>query len=171
MIHFIEVLPNPSGRDTDGEWIKIINGGDGSVDLTGWTISDAGGKTFSFNGLSIEQRKLDKGEKISIGYKATGINLNNSGDTLTLRDSTGGVVDEISYTGPVADDEIIFAQDLIQGVANDSNAPRLDNLALIEQAGTVGIQSVTPIFIAIAISVVSGLGIGAFVKGVFSNRN
>ena len=80
MIYIKEVLPNPVGRDTEGEWIKIVNTGDNSIDMSGWKVYDASGKTFSFKqGYSIAPNK-----EATLTYQETRIVLNNSGDTLTL---------------------------------------------------------------------------------------
>ena len=34
MVYFKELLPNPVGKDTDGEWIKLINIGEETVNIS-----------------------------------------------------------------------------------------------------------------------------------------
>ena len=49
MVFIKELLPNPVGRDTDGEWIKLVNTGDTTEIIGGWALSDASGSEFVFS--------------------------------------------------------------------------------------------------------------------------
>lgn len=89
-----EFLPNPIGKDTEGEWIKLFNDGDVAVNLNGWQIKDASGKTFSFYNLEI-----DPGKYLTLDYKTTKISLNNNGETLFLYDSKGSLIDKAEFIG------------------------------------------------------------------------
>jgi len=120
MVFIKELLPNPVGPDTDGEWIKIVNTGDESVDVHGWSLSDTSGKTFSFQkGTSISSMT-----EITLKYSQTKIQLNNNGDTLKLRNSVGETVDTLAYSGQVSDDEIIIAERFLE-VTTDTNSTPL----------------------------------------------
>ncbi|MEK9170334.1 MAG: lamin tail domain-containing protein [Patescibacteria group bacterium] len=96
-----EFLPNPVGKDADGEYIKIFNDGDKAVILNGWSVKDASGKTFSLSG------SLDGGKELSLPYLQTKISLNNNGEQIFLYDSAGKLVDELSYSGQAEEGKII----------------------------------------------------------------
>jgi len=96
-----EFLPNPVGKDADGEYIKIFNDGNKAVILNGWSLKDASGKTFSLSG------SLDSGKELSLPYLQTKISLNNNGETIFLYDSAGKLIDELSYAGQAEEGKII----------------------------------------------------------------
>jgi len=86
-----EILPDPEGDDSEGEFIEIYNYGDSEIDLTDWKIED-GGSSFTLSGTigSEEFRVLWRNE--------TGIALNNNGDELKLYGDNNKLIDEISYS-------------------------------------------------------------------------
>lgn len=114
-----EVCYRPQGQraDPNGEWIVIANDCDKTISLTGYTLSDnERNGTYHF-GQGVE---LKSGEKLVLAYDveafaraayplapnvkvigygadARGLQLNNNGDDLTLRDPTGNLVDEVWY--------------------------------------------------------------------------
>jgi len=92
-------LPNPAGSDTEGEVCELLNTSQNSVHLDGWTLSDASGKTFSFQDLSI-----GPGETLSLPRSKTRLALNNDSETLTLFNALHEVVDEVSYDQKARDD-------------------------------------------------------------------
>ncbi len=94
-----EVLVNEAGSDVNGEFVELVNSGTAAVDLSGWTLSDAAGLRHTFaSGTS-----LAAGRALVIYGGASGIpsgipavaastgslNLSNSGDTVTLKNSAG----------------------------------------------------------------------------------
>ena len=107
MVFFREALPNPAGEDTAGEWIKLANTSDESVDLSGWTVSDAGGKSYTLG------TEAPPHSELVLEYSLTGITPNNGGETLTLTNNEGIVVDTLTYT-EAGDDEIIVAERFIE---------------------------------------------------------
>ena len=116
-----EFLPNPVGKDNDGEYIKLFNDGREAVNLSGWKIKDASGKTYSLNGKSI----IGQGELI-LDYAATKISLNNNGETLFLYDSSGKLVDEVGYSGSAAEGmvygkKVELSEEIKQELFEDSN--------------------------------------------------
>jgi P pilus assembly chaperone PapD len=98
------------GRDTgsnaslNAEWIRIANTGHSRVALTGWRIRDASGKRYVFGTLS-----LGAGQSVTLHtgsgpdsarhryWRQENYVWNNSGDTATLRNRRGAVVDRCSY--------------------------------------------------------------------------
>lgn len=95
-----------TGIDEKEEWIEIENNGE-SIDLEGWRINDLGNHIYEFG-----QFTLDSGAKVKIysgdAYTScsednetlcwTGSKIwNDSGDTATLKDPDGIVIDTYSY--------------------------------------------------------------------------
>lgn len=93
-IFFSELLPDPEGDDTLGEFIEIGNAEDAEIDVTGWTITNAAGKNDTLT-VSLAPKA-----RYAFVYAETKVALTNSGTTLTLRDATGRVADTVTYPGP-----------------------------------------------------------------------
>ena len=72
------------------EWIELYHAGEEPLSLTGWTLTEAGGKIFS-----LPEQTLQPGEYLVI--EMTSSVLNNSGDTVTLYDSLGILVNQVIY--------------------------------------------------------------------------
>ena len=100
-----------SGSQSDDEFIEIVNFGASVVDIGSWMIADGFGPRHTFSGGTL----LAPGAAIvvfgggSVGnFNSMGLagvtadtgalGLNNSGDTITLTDSGGVVVDTHTYT-------------------------------------------------------------------------
>ena len=86
----LAALPNPAGTDRGHEVLTLLNATAGVVDLTGWSVHDAGGGIGKLGGT------LAAGAVLQV--TAEGIQLGNEGDTLTLIDPTGRPIDRVSYT-------------------------------------------------------------------------
>lgn len=87
-----ELLPN-TGTTFIDEWVEIFNGGSTTVDLTGWTLKD----------IALAPRSLTSLGTIEPGGFAVYVEsgggwLNDSNETLQLRDPTANVVDQHTYT-------------------------------------------------------------------------
>jgi len=104
MIIINEFLPNPVGKDIEGEWIKLFNNGDAAVDVSGWQIKDASGKTFVFSAAN--KNIIAGGKILTLDYKTTKISLNNNGETIFLYDKAGNLIDKAEYTGMAADGKV-----------------------------------------------------------------
>lgn len=103
-VEIIELLPNPAGKDEDGEYIEIRNTGCESVDISGYNLSDASSKTYIIPSWTI----LNKQENRRFPYSETKIGLNNSGDeAVYLRDMSGNMIDEVHYSETQKDDVVI----------------------------------------------------------------
>ncbi|MBC7978923.1 MAG: lamin tail domain-containing protein, partial [Myxococcales bacterium] len=107
-----EVLANEAGSDTAGELVELVNSGGTSVDLSGWTISDAtavrhvfaAGTTLGagraivvFAGASAIPGGLTNAIASSTGSFVFG----NSGDTVKLG-NPAGLVDSVTYTSTLS---------------------------------------------------------------------
>jgi endonuclease/exonuclease/phosphatase family metal-dependent hydrolase len=87
-----EVLPRPSSGP---EWVELYNSGCQDVDLSGWRLIEAAGKDGRWSGNT-----LAAGAHLTIEFYSK---LNNKGDTLTLYDHAGAVVDSFSYGRSMVD--------------------------------------------------------------------
>ncbi|TSC89777.1 MAG: Nucleic acid binding, OB-fold, tRNA/helicase-type [Parcubacteria group bacterium Gr01-1014_3] len=85
-----EFLPNPVGKDTDGEYILLFNDSAGAVSLDGWSLKDASGKIFKLSG------KLTANQPLKLNYATTKISLNNSEETIYLIDPAGKEIDRLT---------------------------------------------------------------------------
>ncbi len=99
-----EFLPNPIGKDTDGEFIELFNDSLSQINLSGWKLKDASGKIFTFG-----NQTLKAGEYLVLNYKTTKITLNNDAETLFLFDSSGNLIDKAEFSG-VAPEAKSFSQ-------------------------------------------------------------
>ena len=93
-----EFLPNPAGKDANGEYILLFNDGQVAISLSGWSVKDLSGKTFKLSG------KLEAGASLKLTAMQTKINLNNTGETVSLFDAGGKLVDSLSYSGTAGED-------------------------------------------------------------------
>jgi len=94
-VYINEFLPNPTEiPDGDYEFIEIYNGGDSSVDLTGWTLEDEFGSTTTYTITGT----INPGEFKLFWKNETGITLNNDEEGVWLKNSTGAVVDHFNTT-------------------------------------------------------------------------
>ncbi|MEV7415618.1 lamin tail domain-containing protein [Streptomyces sp. NPDC089919] len=110
-----EVLANEPGSNTAGEAVELVNTGSTAADLTGWTLSDGSAVRHTFAaGTTLQPGKaitvFGASSAIPAGITAVGastggLNLSNSGDTVTLRDSTGATVQSLSYTSGQANSD------------------------------------------------------------------
>jgi hypothetical protein len=111
-VYLNEILANEPGPEQAGEFIEIVNGGAAPVDLAGWTLADARATRHVFAAgtvLAPGRAAVVYGHESAIpdGVDAVGsstglISLTNSGDTVTLADGGGRVVDTVTYGGTLA---------------------------------------------------------------------
>lgn len=103
MVFISKILPNPSGKDTLGEFIEIYNKSNEPTFLKGWHIEDKSGKTYYFSdNFVIEANQSDK-----FFYSQTKISLNNSGDVIDLFSANGNLIDKIDYSITVKDNALV----------------------------------------------------------------
>lgn len=107
-------IPNPIGKDTDGEIIVLENTETAPISLKGWELRDASGKQFV-----IGERMLAPKEKISFSYAVTRITLNNGGETVSLSDPQGVLRDELGYTGNAVEGRVITHEIVLDAAAKE----------------------------------------------------
>jgi len=140
-----EFLPNPLGADKDGEYIKIFNDGGNAVNLAGWKISDASNKAFNLSGT------IKPNEELKLLYSQTKISLNNSGETVSLFNEKGELVDKLGYTGAAEEGKIVSHQ---KTSANETQLAdgEILNKAFISSTGKI---IATDIFVALILGFVA----------------
>ena len=90
-----EALPNPVGTDRPAEFIEIVNGSTGSVELDGWTLWDESTLRHTFGA-----QVLGPGEAVVVtGATSTTayLSLNNGSEVVQLRSPSGELVDLLEY--------------------------------------------------------------------------
>ncbi len=90
-----EILANEAGTDATREHVELLNDGTGTASLAGWTISDAYGVRYVFP----SDATIEPGRARVV---VAALGLNNSSDTVTVRDANGIVVDSFAYTSSLA---------------------------------------------------------------------
>ena len=131
-----EIMANPDAvRDSDGEWFEVHNpGGEGPVNLAGWTIQDgerdqhriAAELIVPAGGYVVLARNGDKAANggVAADYVYGQFNLTNEADVIELVDASGQVVDRVSYTPALvfAGASTSLSSNALDSVANDQPA-------------------------------------------------
>lgn len=92
-----EIYPNPPGSEEDDEYIELYNPIDNEMNISGWKIDDetgAGSATYTIPEGTVITAKGYASFKKSV----SNISLNNSGDTVSVFDTSGGQIDSYTYT-------------------------------------------------------------------------
>ena len=105
-IFISEVLPNPTGSDTENEFIELFSQHPMPVSLAGWQLDDeeGGSKPFTF----IEQTIMP-GQYLALFRGVTTLALNNDTDSVRLFAPGGQQIDIITY------EETSEGQSLVRG--------------------------------------------------------
>jgi len=74
-----EILPNPEGSDSEGEFIELKNIGGEAVNLAGWQLGDSSAARYSINSDDLSSTIINPNGLLVIYRSASGIALNNSG--------------------------------------------------------------------------------------------
>lgn len=93
-LHFSTLYPNTLGDDALEEYVTLENFGVGTVDLLGWSLRDASGKTWTADGMYL----VSANTTVTLPRTLTNITLNNSNETIELLAPNGTVIDSVSYT-------------------------------------------------------------------------
>ncbi len=107
---------------TEDEFVELVHSGETPVDMTGWSLADDVGIRVRLDGV------LQPGEVFvvfgggrpgPVPYRwATGtLGLSNGGDSVTLRDASGQIVDRVTFDGSLED------QSLVREAEGDAEAP------------------------------------------------
>ena len=105
-----EFLANPAAvTDNDGEWIELYNTTSEAIDLHGWILQDSVGSHVIGSSVLVPARAYivisKSGAAVnglptdfpSVYVYGSGITLSNSGDTITLLNASGILINEVQY--------------------------------------------------------------------------
>ena len=94
-------IPNPEGKDTEGEWVELFNLSNESVNLSGWFLDDIEGGSKAYE-IPLGTLMAPKSYLI-FKIQDTKINLNNTGDSVRLLDSQKMTADYVEYASEAKD--------------------------------------------------------------------
>lgn len=142
----------PSGGS---EWVELFNRSDDPIDLRAWTLSDA---DFSSAQILTEERfpLPPEGYVVVVQDESTFSqdfpdilapilvppkwpSLNNTEDTIVLRDPTGRIMDRVSYRGSWLRERNVSLERIHPGLAGDDSTHWAGHVT--EQGGTPGAQN------------------------------
>ncbi|MBU4245810.1 MAG: lamin tail domain-containing protein, partial [Nanoarchaeota archaeon] len=90
-----EILPNPEGSDTTGEWIELYNSGDEDINLGGIYLDDMEGGS---NPYKIPNDTIIKASGyLLFPYNKTKLSLNNTNDSARILDQDKNEIINIEY--------------------------------------------------------------------------
>jgi len=145
MITFYEILPNPVGTDSQNEWIKLYNPSDQAINLAGWKIKDASGKTFVF-----QQKEIGSKSFLTVSSGQTKIALNNNGDSVFLYDQSNNLIDKASYDFVVSEGAVLSRKDNLfvlgqSSVSKENQLPskQTDKVQNVAQANVLSQKPLT----------------------------
>ncbi|MDD5084409.1 MAG: lamin tail domain-containing protein, partial [Candidatus Moranbacteria bacterium] len=101
------ISPNPSGADTDSEWITIKNLGKKKIDLLDWSIATGTTKKTLANHPIEESFIIKSGKEIILTHDLAAFSLPNKGGFIELRRPDKKTADSLQYakSGGVKEDE------------------------------------------------------------------
>lgn len=122
-----EVLANEPGSSTAGEFVELVNGGAGDVDVSGWTISDATAVRHVFAGGTVlgagralvvygGPAAIPPGLGNAIASSTGSLDLGNGGDTVRLA-SPAASIDSVTYTSALSGTDGVSMNRSPDGVA------------------------------------------------------
>ena len=110
-----EIYYNSPGPDTgsnsslDAEWVQLHNTSGSRISLAGWTLRDAQGHVYTFGTYTIKAHgyvKIHTGKGTNTQtdrYQGRSWYVwNNTGDTATVKNQIGVVIDKCGYIGSAA---------------------------------------------------------------------
>jgi hypothetical protein len=99
-VRIASLIPNPTGNDRQHEEITIRNDGSDTVNLAGWVLRDAAGRTWSLDG------QIAPGAERTFRRQGQPMALNNGGDTVSLVEPSGDIVHAITYAAVVEGERV-----------------------------------------------------------------
>jgi len=108
-----EIRANEPGSNTAGEFVELVNVGGTAANIGGWTISDGTAVRHTFaTGTTLNPGKaivvfggasaIPAGLSNAVAASTGALSLNNSGDTVTVRDGGGAVKNSFAYTSALS---------------------------------------------------------------------
>lgn len=103
-----EFLPDPSGDDDaarpGGEWVELYNrSATTTYDLTGWYLQDADAHNLNLSLVNSTSLSIVPHGFVVVYRNGSSFSLNNTVDTVYLKDNHGAIVDSHSYSTSLGD--------------------------------------------------------------------
>ncbi len=115
-VHIHEFIPNPTGNDSELEFIELYNSSDEDVDLSGWIIDTGGSARFT-----LEDGTILAAQSFLTFYSSDkNIALTNSGDHIQFIRPDTVAQDDITYTSSIEGHSYIRTD---EGMYEDSSTP------------------------------------------------
>ncbi len=95
-IELSELLPNPSGSETENEWIELYNNSPQMVSLDRWQIGDGSSRRFTFK-VEKDNTNIDAYGYLVLKRPLSGVSLNNEGEKIVLFTPDGSIKDQVTY--------------------------------------------------------------------------
>ena len=101
-----EIMYNLPGLDRNREWIELFNGGPEDINITGWKFFEystrgQGSMVIPTGGYAIVAADvttfLNEHPACNCTVVESGFWLSNTGDSITLKDASSAIIDEVSY--------------------------------------------------------------------------
>ena len=99
------IVYNPAGSDVEGEYVRLVNQGGVTADMTGWTLSDDDGQVYTFPAFSLVPdaavqvwTKAGADNTTNLYWGRSWSVWTNTGDVAYLRNG-GMLVDSCAYAG------------------------------------------------------------------------
>jgi hypothetical protein len=101
-ISISEFLPNPEGKDSEGEWVELYNKGSSAIDLLGFELYDNYGSESDIivsNTSTLSGTTIQPNSCLVVYTNGVSSFLNNNGfEKITLKDIYNNVLDEVTYS-------------------------------------------------------------------------
>jgi len=95
-IEIVRIVPNPTGKDSDGEIVDVKNNSKKKIDLAGWKIATGAGENI-YNHPVIGEISLAPGETETINREICKFSLNNKAGRVSLVMPDSKVTDVVEY--------------------------------------------------------------------------
>lgn len=116
-----EILPNPEGSDTEGEFIELYNLSNNEIDLSGWSVKDKAGTTYAI------ENSLSAKSFLALYRNLTNISINNSSESLYLVQPNGNILQTVSFDESAGEGESFSRKDNGQFVWTTTPTPGKTN--------------------------------------------
>ncbi len=133
IMHNPNVLSEDVLRDTEGEWFELYNASEVAIDLSGWTIKDAGVDSIMISPDSsffipshqavvlCQNSDQSKNGDFPCDYVYLKMLLDNNGDEIILFDAAGSEIDRVEYDGGSEFPSQVGASIYFTGMWRDDN--------------------------------------------------
>lgn len=93
-VKIVGILPNPQGKDSNQEWIEIVNSADDTINLQYYILR------INNTAYRLPDSKLSSGDRIKLFTESLKIPLPNTAGEIYLETITGNISDQLNYERP-----------------------------------------------------------------------